>query len=147
MGDSWKWGRYRGADVRHLLRIPEFSRMNLFVGGGRDIVNASNRGHGPCWRMVVEMGPEVRAWGIYPGGQSGNPGSRHYDSFVDTWVRGELDELLFMQTPDDDRRTYRGTTDAGCGIERDSPDPTDGTSHRSDIAERHRSTVSLSGLN
>ena len=103
VGDAWKWGRYKGAEVRHLLRIPEFSRMNLFVGGGRDVVNASNRGHGPCWRMVVELGPRVRAWGIYPGGQSGNPGSRHYDSFVDTWVRGELDELLFMQTPDDGR--------------------------------------------
>ena len=103
MGDSWEWGRFRGADIRHLLKIPEFSRLDLFVGGGRGIVNATNRGHGPCWRMVVELGPEVRAWGIYPGGQSGNPGSRHYDSFVDTWVRGELDELLFMQTPEDGR--------------------------------------------
>ena len=101
MGEAWKWGRYKGADIRHLLRIPEFSRMNLFVGGGRDIVNATNRGHGPCWRMVVALGPEVRAWGIYPGGQSGNPGSRHYDTFVDTWARGELDELLFMRTPED----------------------------------------------
>ena len=101
MGDSWKWGRYRGADIRHLLRIPEFSRMDLFVGGGRGIVNATNRGHGPCWRMVVALGPDVRAWGIYPGGQSGNPGSHHYDTFVDTWTRGELDELLFMRTSED----------------------------------------------
>ena len=51
--------------------------------------------------MVVSLGPEVKAWGIYPGGQSGNPGSRHYDDFVDRWVRGELDELLFMKTPED----------------------------------------------
>ena len=103
MGYSWKWGRYRGADVRHLLRIPEFSRLDLFVGGGRDIVNSTSGGHGPCWRMIVSLGPEVRAWGIYPGGQSGNPGSRHYDDFVDTWVRGELDELLFMKSPEDGR--------------------------------------------
>ena len=101
MGDSWKWGRFKGAEIRHLLRIPEFSRMNLFMGGGRGIVNATRGGHGPCWRMVVALGPDVRAWGIYPGGQSGNPGSRHYDTFVDTWVRGELDELLFMKTPED----------------------------------------------
>ncbi len=101
IGEAWKWGRYKGAEIRHLLRIPEFSRMNLFVGGGRDIVNATNRGHGPSWRMVVSLGPDVKAWGIYPGGQSGNPGSRHYDTFVDTWVRGELDELLFMKTPED----------------------------------------------
>ena len=103
MGDSWKWGRYRGADIGHLLRIPEFSRMDLFVGGGLGIVNSTSGGHGPCWRMIVSLGPEVKAWGIYPGGQSGNPGSRHYDNFVDTWVRGELDELLFMKSPEDGR--------------------------------------------
>lgn len=103
IGDAWRWGHSQGADVRHLLRIPEFSRMDLFVGGGRDIVNATRGGHGPCWRMVVSLGPEVKAWGIYPGGQSGNPGSRHYDDFVDTWISGELDELLFMKTPEDDQ--------------------------------------------
>ena len=101
IGETWKWGRYKGAEIRHLLRIPEFSRMHLFVGGGRGIVNATRGGHGPCWRMVVALEPDVRAWGIYPGGQSGNPGSRHYDDFVDTWVQGELDELLFLKTPED----------------------------------------------
>ncbi len=33
----------------------------------------------PSWRMVVELGAEIRAWGNYPGGQSGNPGSKFYD--------------------------------------------------------------------
>lgn len=101
VGEAWQWGRYKGADIRHLLRIPEFSRLDLFVDGGRDVVNATRGGHGPCWRMVVSLGPEVKAWGIYPGGQSGSPGSRHFDDFVDKWVRGELDELLFMKTPED----------------------------------------------
>jgi penicillin amidase len=26
---------------------------------------------------------------VYPGGQSGNPGSRYYDQFVDTWAKGD----------------------------------------------------------
>jgi penicillin amidase len=39
--------------------------------------------------MIVEMGPEIKAMGIYPGGQSGNPGSKFYDNFVDKWAVGE----------------------------------------------------------
>lgn len=45
--------------------------------------------------MVVELGPEVRAWGTYPGGQSGNPASKRYDDHLATWRAGELDTLRF----------------------------------------------------
>ena len=107
VGEAWMWGRYNGAQVRHLLDIPALSREGLFVGGGGDVINATRGGVGPSWRMVVALGPEVRAWGIYPGGQSGNPGSPHYDDFVETWVRGELDELLYMRTADDGQGRVR----------------------------------------
>jgi penicillin amidase len=50
--------------------------------------------------MVVALGPEVEAWGIYPGGPSGNPGSPHYDAVVDDWVEGEMYELLYLQSPE-----------------------------------------------
>jgi len=100
MNESWQWGRYKGTDIIHLARIPGFSRMDLNVGGDLRIVNAIGKTHGPSWRMVVALGPEVKAWGIYPGGQSGNPGSPHYDDFVDEWVQGELAELLFLKSVD-----------------------------------------------
>jgi penicillin amidase len=48
--------------------------------------------------MVVELGPEVKAWGIYPGGQSGNPGSKFYDDMVDDWLAGKPDELVFLKS-------------------------------------------------
>jgi penicillin amidase len=51
--------------------------------------------------MVVELGPEIRAWGIFPGGQSGNPGSRFYDDMVDGWLAGKPDELLFLKSADE----------------------------------------------
>ena len=60
--------------------------------------------------MVVELGPEMRAWGIYPGGQSGNPASRHYMSGVMTWGAGELDSLRFPRTPDDLRNASARVT-------------------------------------
>ena len=38
--------------------------------------------------MVVELGPAVRAWATYPGGQSGNPFSPHYGDLFALWQRG-----------------------------------------------------------
>jgi penicillin amidase len=43
--------------------------------------------------MVVQLGPTIHAWGIYPGGQSGNPASPRYLDHLDKWSRGELDSL------------------------------------------------------
>ncbi|WP_341835587.1 penicillin acylase family protein [Chitinophaga pollutisoli] len=87
-------GGNRGTDIRHLTRsIPAFSRMGLRTGGGAHIVNATKKTHGPSWRMVVELGEEPRGWGIYPGGQSGNPGSPYYDNMVDDWVAGKYYSL------------------------------------------------------
>ena len=45
--------------------------------------------------LVVELGPAVRAWAIYPGGQSGNPASARYDDRITRWLAGDLDSVLF----------------------------------------------------
>jgi penicillin amidase len=50
--------------------------------------------------MVVELGPEVRAWGIYPGGQSGNPTSSRYQDRVERWSAGTLDTLRVPASPE-----------------------------------------------
>ncbi|MFW5659271.1 MAG: penicillin acylase family protein, partial [Bacteroidota bacterium] len=86
--------------VRNLTRLAPFTRDSLGVGGCPDCVNATKAHNGPSWRMVVAPHPDpkrFRAYGIYPGGQSGNPGSPYYDNFVKTWASGELDELLFLR--------------------------------------------------
>lgn len=97
---SWEWANYKGTEVAHLAKLPGFSSGKLPVGGDRRIVMATGKTHGPSWRMVVSLEPQVKAWGIYPGGQSGNPGSLHYDDFMDDWVEGELAELLFLKPGD-----------------------------------------------
>ena len=100
MGSQWKWGKFKAVDIAHLGRLPGFGRIGLNVGGGSGTINAIRKTSGPSWRMIVSLEPEIKAWGIYPGGQSGNPGSPYYDNFVDTWVEGKLDELLFLRTMD-----------------------------------------------
>jgi penicillin amidase len=96
-GDKWKWGYYINNDVDHLASIPGLGRQNLFSSGSSEAINATRDSWGPSWRMVVEVGPEVKGYGVYPGGASGNPGSENYDSMIESWRTGELFELNFMK--------------------------------------------------
>ncbi len=101
--ESLEWKHFKGAYVGHLLQnLPAFSRFDIPIGGDRNTVNASDVNHGPSWRMIVEMSSPPKAYGIYPGGQSGNPGSKYYDNFIDDWAKGVYYDMLFLQ---DDKQT------------------------------------------
>src|SRR5690606_6624422 len=89
---EWQWGNVKHTFVPHLGRIPAFSSRFLNTGGSKSSVNAMSDTNGPSWRMVVALGEEVKAYGVFPGGQSGNPGSPYYDDMIDTWVDGRLNE-------------------------------------------------------
>jgi penicillin G amidase len=91
-----EWGKYKDTHVSHLLKLPEFSRLHLPIGGGSNVINAARSDHGPSWRMVISLTKNTEAFGVYPGGQSGNPGSKFYDNFIDTWVAGEYYTLWLM---------------------------------------------------
>jgi penicillin amidase len=97
-----EWAKYKNTTVYHLLRtgaLP-FARSGLLNGGGTNIINATTHDHGPSWRMVIHMTDEIDAYAVYPGGQQGNPGSRYYDNFIDTWTRGEYYRLWIMKEKD-----------------------------------------------
>lgn len=98
------WRDFKGTIIRHLLRQEAFSAVNVDVGGDANALNAISKTHGPSWRMIVELDKETKAWGVYPGGQSGNPGSPYYDSFLDKWAKGEYYEILFMKSPEESER-------------------------------------------
>jgi penicillin amidase len=113
-GPAWKWGKAKGTRIGHLAGIPGLGREGLEADGDSHTIDAISVSWAPSWRMVVELGPEVRAWGIYPGGQSGNPGSKFYDDFVDGWLAGKPSELVFLKSADEPhpqvvaRTTMRG---------------------------------------
>ncbi|MEP6951179.1 MAG: penicillin acylase family protein [Ginsengibacter sp.] len=92
-----EWGKYKDTKVLHLARLEALSRLHLPIGGGTNTINAANSQHGPSWRMVVSLSPETEAYGVYPGGQSGNPGSKFYDDFVNTWVQGTYYTFWIMK--------------------------------------------------
>ena len=91
-----EWSLFKATRVMHLTKTPALSRMNLPIGGGVNIINATTENHGPSWRMVVHLTDEIEAYGLYPGGQSGNPGSPYYDTFVNYWAEGKYYRLLFL---------------------------------------------------
>lgn len=94
--DKLVWGKFKDTWARHLLRLPALSRMHLPIGGGTHCINAAKQFHGPSWRMIVQLTDKTEAYGVYPGGQSGNPGSPYYDTFVDKWAAGAYYPLWMM---------------------------------------------------
>jgi penicillin G amidase len=94
------WAPYKNSYLTHLLRI-EPMNVQVLTGGGRDIVNAHSRTHGPSWRMVVSLEKSgIKAWATYPGGQSGDPGSVHYKDLLGQWLQGGYFLLDFPKTAD-----------------------------------------------
>lgn len=94
--DRLTWAKNKDTWVRHLLQLPQLSRTHLPIGGGVHCINAAKKLHGPSWRMIVQLTEKTEAYGIYPGGQSGNPGSPYYDSFIDKWAAGKYNPLWVM---------------------------------------------------
>ena len=99
-GKSPRWADYKDTFIGHLMRLEAFS-YHVEHGGNHDIVNASSRTHGPSWRMVVSLEKSgTQAWGVYPGGQSGNPGSPFYNNMLDHWSKGKYYKFHFTSSSD-----------------------------------------------
>ncbi len=93
------WAKVKDTEIPHIANIPGFGRSHIDVGGQAKSVNAIKKNHGPSWRMIVELDTVPHAWVVYPGGQSGNPGSKNFDAFVDTWSKGQYYEAIYMRSP------------------------------------------------
>ena len=99
--DATAWYKYKGTTVLHMAQLLPFSRPDVFVGGNRGIVNATTHTNGPSWRMIVSLGDTPSAKAVYPGGQSGNPGSRYYDNFIDDWAAGKYYDLQYFRSAEE----------------------------------------------
>jgi len=105
---DFNWSKQRGTIISHLANIPAFSANDVQCGGYFEAPNAISKANGPSWRMIVELGDSPKAHGVYPGGQSGNPGSPYYDNSVADWAAGRYYDLLFMKDVNDGRGKIRG---------------------------------------
>ncbi len=86
------WHKQKNTTISHLAKIPAFSE-HVKTGGFSEALNAQTQQTGPSWRMIVKMSKPIEAYGVYPGGQSGHPGSPHYTDMLDHWVQGKYYKL------------------------------------------------------
>ena len=100
-GEKWQWGLVKQTFINHLANLTGFGTGDFPAGGRGGVINALRWGTGPSWRMVVQMGPQVKGYGVFPGGESGNPGSFYYEDMFNTWRDGKLNELLFLKSADE----------------------------------------------
>lgn len=107
---DYSWANYKRTSIKHLVpQFASFSVNNVYTGGGRGILNATSERHGASWRMVVELGEEINAFGIYPGGQSGNPGSRFYSNMINRWAKGEYIDFSLRSIEDTEDALFTTT--------------------------------------
>ena len=82
---NWIYGVHHRVYVDHLADF-------TYIGGGpqrgQNTLNAAGGWrvtHGPSWRMVADLGNIQKSYGVYPGGQSGNMFSPHWDDLFKLW--------------------------------------------------------------
>jgi penicillin G amidase len=105
-----EWTKHKDPTIYHLLKaaVMPFSRK-IHVGGWSNVINAVTDTHGPSWRMIIQLSNPTEAYGVYPGGQDGNPGSKFYDNFVDTWATGKYYLLWMMKENESKDKRIIGT--------------------------------------
>jgi penicillin amidase len=103
------WSAQHKVNILHLTNMIAFSKMQLPAAGHPTAINATSRSWGPSWRMIVELGDRPKAYGVYPGGQSGNIGSDNYDNFIDDWNKGNYYLLNFYMSADEAKANTANT--------------------------------------
>ena len=99
--DGWEWRWSRNTRLAHVGKIPGLGDTEIEAPGMEQTIFANQGAHGPVWKMVVALGPTPRAWGIFPGGESGDPRSPYYDNFLKAWSQNQLKELVYLLAPTD----------------------------------------------
>ncbi len=102
---------YKATTIDHVGKIPGFGRSNISSDGNYQAINCIKKNHGPSWRMIVEPGPNPKAFIVYPGGQTGNPGAKQFDEFVDSWSKGEYYEALYLKKADETNDRIKKTVE------------------------------------
>lgn len=114
---SWAWGQLHRVFFRHSLGATAATQSLFDLGpvarpGENYTVNATGFGGGyeqlagASYREIFDLSDWDKAVGINVPGQSGQPGSPHYDDLLPLWSRGQYFPLVYSKQAID-----RETTD------------------------------------
>ena len=104
----WAWGRLHQLTFGHVLGALKpldaaFSLGPLPVGGDGNTIWATNSHQhdlespemvGPPFRFIADLGDLEHCWGLLAPGQSGHPGSPHYNDGVQAWFEAGYHPML-----------------------------------------------------
>ncbi len=104
--ERWQWGRVHEMEFPHALGeanpvLARFFNRSVRSGGAQETVkqvafdpnDPYKAVWAPCWRMVADAAdPEGSRWQAFTG-QSGQPGSRHYDDLMADWTEGRTQPM------------------------------------------------------
>jgi penicillin amidase len=106
--DTWTWGRLHAVSFDHPFgRVkflkPLFSRGPYPIGGDGDTPHQSASIGGswgadeyiPSYRQIVDLGNLSNSRSIHTTGQSGLPGSAHFDDFIPLWLTGQYHPMRY----------------------------------------------------
>jgi penicillin G amidase len=110
LGDNslkWRWGKLHGATFTHALST-DAQRRSLFNlppverGGDGNTVNSTGgsnfrQTHGASFREILDVSDWDRSVATNVPGQSGQPGSKHYDDLLALWAEGKYFPLLYSK--------------------------------------------------
>ncbi len=122
---AWRWGDHHSVVFRHITEseaLRPFWRGPVEYPGFASTLSPA-RGlrttHSASWRVVVDFGSGApQAWGIYPGGQNGNPFSSLYDLHLPAFTAFEYYDLHLTTGPDDPRSLLGSGVAERCGSSR-----------------------------
>jgi penicillin G amidase len=92
---GWSWGQLHTREFPSDLQAAALGYGPVPAGGGPWTIDAAEGGLtstvGPTWRMIASwsLPGQPAGEGIYPGGQSENPGSPWYENLVSDWASGK----------------------------------------------------------
>jgi len=112
--NSWTWGSFHYVFYPHLANLDALSRGPYPSGGDAVTVNPSGGNmwadtpegmastHGASERLIVDFNDLITGCrSVIPGGQRGNPLSRHYDDQLQLFLNGQYHpEYLYAQAAD-----------------------------------------------
>jgi penicillin amidase len=108
---GWSWGRLHTLTLRHVLGglsplDDVLNRGPVPLGGDQNTVWATGSSRynvqgqritGPVYRMIIDLGDVRNSRSVLLPGQSGRPGSPHYDDQMGDWLEGAYHPMLFAR--------------------------------------------------
>jgi penicillin amidase len=110
VGD-WSWGKLHKLTYAHTLgRVKPldrfFNRGPYPMGGDQTTIWATGSSYhdlssenviGPPFRMIADLSNLQNSLSLLAPGQSGQPGSKHYDDHARAWFTGEYHTMLYSR--------------------------------------------------